>query len=50
MTAMSQSLATAGAEARPALPGSSLLREFDTPGPRYTSYPTAEIRRDVRRR
>ena len=38
---MNAMLAPARAEAVPALP-EALLRRFDTPGPRYTSYPTAD--------
>jgi oxygen-independent coproporphyrinogen III oxidase len=38
---MSLSSATVDADARPGLP-ESLLREFGKPGPRYTSYPTAD--------
>lgn len=38
---MSSSPVIAVADAMPGLP-ESLLREFDTPGPRYTSYPTAD--------
>lgn len=38
---MSVTTAPGRAEAAPALP-ESLLRQFDAPGPRYTSYPTAD--------
>ncbi|HEY2928755.1 MAG TPA: coproporphyrinogen III oxidase, partial [Albitalea sp.] len=38
---MSAAPLTARADAPPVL-SEALLRRFDTPGPRYTSYPTAD--------
>ncbi|VTU16722.1 Oxygen-independent coproporphyrinogen-III oxidase [Variovorax sp. RA8] len=41
-TAMNSSLAAAPAGSSLVLPSAGLLRRFDVPGPRYTSYPTAD--------
>ena len=41
MPVMSAALPTVHADAPPVL-SEALLRRFDTPGPRYTSYPTAD--------